>query len=124
MADPAFVGGRLSTHSTRCRSVASSEVRAHVFPHLVMPVRPFVPALRTPIIEMMSNAAIPQDLGHSVGRSAVLPWTTAGHEPDVAARILVEKPGGMLVGHIVHRVIEVEVVVVHPVHGFAHVVDA
>ena len=68
----------------------SLEVRAHVLPHLVMPVRPFVPALRTPIIEMMSNAAIPQDLGHSVGRSAVLPRASAGHEPDVAARILVE----------------------------------
>src|SRR6478752_6210078 len=97
---------------------------AHVLPHLVMPVRPFVPALRTPIIEMMSNAAIPQDLGHSVGRPTVLPWTSAGHEPDVAARILVEKPGVILVGHIIHRVIEVEVVVVHPVHGIAHVVDA
>src|SRR6267378_4441922 len=87
MADPAFVGGRLSTHSTRCRSVASSEVRAHVFPHLVMPVRPFVPALRTPIIEMMSDAAIPEHLGHSIGRAAVLPWTRAGHEPDVATAV-------------------------------------
>ena len=91
-------------------------MRAHVLPHLVMPVRPFVPALRTPIIEMMSNAAIPQDLGQSVGRSAVLPRATAGHEPDVATPVLVEKPGVILVGHIVDRVIEVEVVVVHPVH--------
>ena len=51
-----------------------------------MPVRPFVPALRTPIIEMMSNAAILQDLGHSVGGAAVLPRSTAGREVDVAAR--------------------------------------
>jgi hypothetical protein len=28
----------------------------------------------------------------------------------------------MLVGHVVDRVIEVEVVVVHPVHGIAHIV--
>src|SRR6266513_514609 len=89
-----------------------------------MPVRPFVPALRAPIVEMMSNAAIPQNLRHSIGRPAVLPRSTAGHESDVATRVLVEKPGITLVGHIVDRVIEVEVVVVHPVHGVARVVDA
>src|SRR5437773_132567 len=99
-------------------------VRAHVLPHLVMPVGPVVAAFRAPVVQMMSNAAIPEDLGHSVGRPAVLPRTTAGHESDVATRVLVEKPGVMLVGHIVDRVIEVEVVVVHPVHGIAHVVDA
>jgi hypothetical protein len=77
--------------------------------------------------------------------SAVLPWTTAGHEPDVGTGVLlektqiatlvtirepriararrpVEKPGVMLAGHVVDRVIEVEVVVVHPVHGIAHIV--
>ena len=37
---------------------SSLVVRADVFPHLVMPVRPFVPALRAPIVQMMSNAAI------------------------------------------------------------------
>src|SRR5213596_3900331 len=47
-------------------------VRADVLPHLVMPVGPFVPALRAPVVQMMSNAAIPEDLGHSVGRPAVL----------------------------------------------------
>ncbi len=89
-----------------------------------MPVRPFVPALWTPIVQMMSNAAIPENLRHSVGGAAVLPWTTAGHEPDVATRVLAEKPGITLVRHVVDRVIEVEVVVVHTVHGVAHVVDA
>src|SRR6266516_7506513 len=84
-------------------------VRADVFPHLVMPVGPFVPALRTPVVQMMSNAAIPEDLGHSVGRSAVLPRTTAGYEPDVATRVLVQKPGVILFGHIVDRVIEVKI---------------
>src|SRR6266540_6894978 len=103
---------------------SSLVVRADVLPHLVMPVRPFVPALWTPIVQMMSNAAIPENLRHSVGGAAVLPWTTAGHEPDVATRVLMEIPGVTLVGHIVHRVIEVEVVVVHTVHGVAHIVDA
>src|SRR6266446_3668267 len=73
---------------------------------------------------MMSNAPAPQHLRHPVGGAAVLPRTTASHESDVATRVLVEKPGITLVGHIVDRVIEVEVVVVHPVHGIPHVVDA
>src|SRR5213083_1292601 len=82
---------------------SSLVVRADVFPHLVMPVGPFVPALRAPVVQMMSNAAILEDLGHSVGRSAVFPRTAAGYEPDVATRVLVEKPGITLVGHIVDR---------------------
>ena len=31
-------------------------VRADVLPHLVMPVGPFVPALRAPVVQMMRNA--------------------------------------------------------------------
>jgi hypothetical protein len=89
-----------------------------------MPVGPFVPALRAPVVQMVSNAAIPEDLGHSVGRPAVLPRTTTGHEVDVATRVLMEKPWITLVRHIIHRVIEIEVVVIHPVHRVAHVVDA
>src|SRR5882757_18642 len=103
---------------------SSLVVRADVLPHLVMPVGPFVPALRAPVVQMMSNASIPQNLGHSIGRAAVLPRTAAGHEPDVATRVLLEKPGVTLVGDIVDRIIEVEVVVVHSVHRVAHVVDA
>src|SRR6476619_3509209 len=53
-------------------------VCADVFPHLVMPVGPFVTALRAPVVQVMSNAAIPENLRHSVGRPAVLPRTTAG----------------------------------------------
>src|SRR3954449_4375038 len=82
---------------------ASLVVCSDVFPHLVMPVRPFVPALRAPVVQMMSNAAIPQDLRHSVGGGAVLPWTRAGHEPDVATRVLMEKPWVTLVCHVVDR---------------------
>src|SRR6266540_7568011 len=80
---------------------SSLVVRADVLPHLVMPVRPFVPALWAPVVQMMSNAAIPKDLGHSVGRPAVLPRTTAGYQPDVATRVMMEKPRVTLVGHIV-----------------------
>ena len=51
----------LSTASLRpdWHCYRSLVVRADVLPHLVMPVRPFVPALRAPVVEMMSNAAIP-----------------------------------------------------------------
>ena len=101
---------------------SSLVVRADVLPHLVMPVRPFVPALRTPVVQMMSNATARQHLRHSVGGATVFPRTTAGHEVDVATRVLVEKPRVTLVGYIVDRVIEVEVVVVHPVHRIAHIV--
>ena len=73
---------------------------------------------------MMSDAAIFEDLGHSVGRPAVLPRTTAGHEMDVATPVLVEKPRVILVGYVVDRVIEVEIVVIHTVHRVAQVVDA
>src|SRR5689334_5022044 len=89
-----------------------------------MPVGPFVPALRAPVIQMMSDAAIPEYLGHSVGRAAVLPRTTAGDEPNVAARVLVEKPWVTLVSDVVDRVIEVEVVIIHPVHRVPHIVYA
>src|SRR6266542_5429509 len=76
---------------------SSLVVRADVLPHLVMPIRPFVPALRAPVFQMMRNAAIPEYLRHSIGRAAVLPGATAGHEPDVATPVLVEKPGITLV---------------------------
>ena len=89
-----------------------------------MPVGPFVSAFRTPVVQMMSDAAIPEDLRHSVGRSTVLPRTTAGHEPDIATCVLMEIPRVTLIGDVVDRVIEVEVVVVHPIHGIPHVVDA
>ena len=47
--------------------------------------RPFVPAFRAPVVQMISDAAIPQYLRHSIGGPAVLPWTASGHEPDVAS---------------------------------------
>src|SRR4029450_10203010 len=87
---------------------SSLVVLPDVFPHLVMPVRPFVPALRPPVVQMMRNAAIPENLRHSVGGAAVLPRTTAGHEPDVATRVLMEIPGVTLLRLVVDRIIEVE----------------
>src|SRR6266481_1731119 len=100
------------------------EMSAHVLPHLVMPVGPFVAALWAPVVQMMSNPAARKHGGKLVGRPAVFPRATAGREVYVATPVQVEKPGVVLVGHIVDRIIEVEVVVVHPVHRVAHVVNA
>jgi hypothetical protein len=83
-----------------------------------------VPALWAPVVQMMRNAAISEDLRHSVGRPAILPRTAAGYEVDVATRVLMEKPGVILVRHIVDRVVEVEIVVIHAVHGISQIVDA
>ena len=89
-----------------------------------MPVGPFVPAFWAPVVQMMRYSAALEHLRHSVGRSAVFPRTTAGREVDVAALVLVEKRGVVLVRHIVDRIIEVEVVVIHPVHGIPQIVNA
>ena len=97
---------------------------ADVFPHLVMPVWPIVSAFRAPVVQVMSDAAVSEDFRHPVGRSAVLPRTRAGHQPDVATSVLMQIPVVILVGHIVHWIIEVEVIVVHSVHRVAHVVNA
>jgi alkylated DNA repair dioxygenase AlkB len=71
----------------------------------------------------MGNAAVLKNVRHSISRPAVLPWTTAGREVNVAARVLVKKPGIALVGHVIDRVIEVKVVVVHAVHGIPQVIN-
>src|SRR2546423_15635210 len=73
---------------------------------------------------MMRYAAALKHLGHAVSRPAVLPRATASCEVDVATPVLVEKPGVVLVSYVVDRVIEVEVVVVHPVHRVPQVVNA
>ena len=54
---PSHVGRRASNDPGEPNG--SLVVRADVFPHLVMPVGPFVPALRAPVVQMMSDAAIP-----------------------------------------------------------------
>lgn len=66
-----------------------------------MPVGPVVAAFRVPVVQMMRNPAAGEHLGHSVGGAAILPRTTAGHESDVATRVLIEKPGVILVRQLV-----------------------
>jgi len=102
----------------------SLEMLADVFPHLVVPVGPIVAAFRAPVVEVMIYAASLEDFRHLVGRAAVFSGTAAGREVNVAGCELFANPGIMLIGHVIDRVIEIEVVVVHSVHGIAKVVDA
>src|SRR5688572_19680179 len=44
-----------------------SKVRAHVFPHLMVPVGPFVAAFRAPVVEMVRDSPAGEDGGHLVG---------------------------------------------------------
>src|SRR5688572_32179069 len=94
---------------------------AHVLPHLVMPIGPLVSAFRTPIVEMMSNPPAREHGGHLVGRAGHFPRATASREVDVTTPILLEMPRVVLVGHVVDRVIEIEIVVIHPVHRIAQI---
>src|ERR1043166_7973271 len=105
-------------------TVGRLNMLADVFPHLVVPIGPFVAAFRAPVVQMMRNAGVPEDFGHFVGGAGLLPRAAAGGEMDVAAGELLAKPGIILVRHVVDRVIEVEVVVVHSVHGIAQIVNA
>jgi len=50
--------------------------------------------------------------------------TCAGTNVDVARSELSQDPGIVQVREIIHRIVEVEIVVVHPVHGIAQVVNA
>jgi hypothetical protein len=51
----------------------SSKVLADGFPYLVIPVESIVVGFRVPVVQMMSDAAIPEHFEHSMNRPAVLP---------------------------------------------------
>ena len=89
----------------------------------MVPIRPVVAALGTPVVERVVHALAPQDLGQLIRRPAVLERTVPGDDTDVAARQILVHPGIAQVGEIVDGVVEIEVVVVHPTHRAAHVVD-
>ena len=54
-----------------------------------MPIGPFVPALRAPVVQMMRYAAALEYFGHLVGRAGYFPWAAAGREVDVATAAVV-----------------------------------
>src|SRR2546425_10227369 len=90
----------------------------------MLPVWPIVAALGAPVVEMVRDAPGPEDVGEPVGRAAVLVWPAPRREVDVALMEVGEEVGVAQVGHVVDGVVEVEVVVVVPVHEPAEVVHA
>ena len=90
----------------------------------MLPVRPVVSAKGSPIVEMMANPAAREDARQPVCLAAVLERAGSGGDVNVARRQMAEQPRIRDVGHVVDRVVEVEVVVVGAVHEAFHVVDA
>src|SRR6185503_15735269 len=95
-----------------------------VFVHLVLPVGPIVPAVRPPVVHRVRDPLGAQDLGQPPGRPAVLVRAVARGQADVALREALQVPRVAQARDVVHGVVEVEVVVVVPIHELADVVDA
>jgi hypothetical protein len=95
-----------------------------VLAHLVLPVRPVVAALWTPIVQRVADALAGKDFGKAIGRAAVLPRAGAGGDVNVAGGELAEEPRIAEIREIVHGIVEIEIVVVHTVHEVANVVYA
>src|SRR6185295_15700791 len=92
--------------------------------HLTLPIGPIVPAVGTPVVERMRNAARAQDLGEPPRGHTVFVGPVAGGQVDVALPQVVQEVPVREVRHVVHGVVEVEVVVVVAVHEAPDVVDA
>src|SRR6266581_4878707 len=102
----------------------ASKQSPDVFPHLVFPEGPVVPAVRPPIVEMLRDALPRKHFRKLVGRAAVLPRAGTGRDVDVARGQLFEQPRVVEVREIVHRIVEVKIVVVQPIHEFLQIIDA
>ena len=103
--------------------VGSSTAGVSVLVELLLPERPVVAAVGAPVVDRVADAARPQHARELVGRAGVLEGAVAGDEPDVVLRQLLQVPGIAQARHVVDGVVEVEVVVVVPVHEAAQVVD-
>src|SRR3954466_1383165 len=97
--------GNLS-HVSRHMSL-SLEVLPDVFPHLVVPIGPFVAAFWAPIVQVMGNAGAGEDFRHCVGGTRHFPRAAASCEVDVASCELLKEPGIVLVCHVVDGVIKI-----------------
>src|SRR5208337_881442 len=94
-----------------------------VFAHLVLPERPVVAAFGTPVVHGVTNPFAGQHFGQAIGGGAIFPGTGAGDEVDVAGVVLLEIPAIGEVGEVIDGIVEVEIVVVHPVHEIPEIVD-
>jgi len=96
----------------------------YIFAHLMLPVGPVVAAFRTPVVQRMPDSLARKNLGQAIRGAAVLPLAGTRAEVDVARGKLPQKPGIAQIRQIINWIIEIEIVVVHPVHKIANVVHA
>src|SRR6266704_1646625 len=101
-----------------------SEKLGHILPHLVPPVRPVVTALGTPVVERMAYALAGKNFGEAVRGAAVLPGARAGGDVDIARGNLLLKPQIAHIREVIDRIVEIKIVVEHPVHEISQVVHA
>src|SRR5208337_2033911 len=94
-----------------------------VFAHLVLPERPVVAAFGTPVVHGVTNPFAGQHFGQAIGGGAIFPGTGAGDEVDVAGVVLLEIPAIGEIGEVIDGIVEVEIVVVHPIHEISQIVD-
>jgi len=83
-----------------------------------------VPALGAPVVDGVANSFARKNLGEAIGRGTVFPRAGAGDEVDIAGSKLFVIPGIGEIGEVVDRIVEIEIVVVHPIHEISEVVNA
>jgi hypothetical protein len=81
-------------------------------------------AAGAPVVQVVADALLREDFRQRVRMPAVLPRAGARHQPDFAARELLEDPRVAQVREVVDGIVEVEVVVEHAAHEALQVVDA
>jgi hypothetical protein len=83
-----------------------------------------VAALGSPIIDGVTDALLGENIGELIGWTTMLPRTTAGDQVNVARGELVVIPGIREIGEVVDGIVEIEIIVVHPVHEILKIIDA
>src|ERR1700720_1021269 len=102
---------------------SNSEKLRDVLAHLVLPVRPVMAALRSPVVERVADPLAGQNFREAVGGPAVLPGARTGADVNVATGDLLIEPGIAGVREVIDGIVEIKIVVVHPVHEVPHIVD-
>src|SRR6266567_1541684 len=99
------------------------EKMRNVLAHLVLPIRPVVAALRTPVIQRVADSFAGKNFREAVRGRAVFPRTGAGGNVNVATGNLLIEPGITRVGKVIDGMVEIKIVVVHAIHEVPQVVD-
>src|SRR5882724_2808915 len=81
-------------------------------------------ALSAPDVQGVSNTPSGKHFREAVSGPAVLPGTSAGGQVDVATGDLLIEPGITGVRKVVNGIVEIEIVVIHPIHEIPQVIDA